>query len=168
MKRFATRPQGLPRFFTATVTVLLLGVAGLMLSCSKSEAPSPSAAPRPSDIKVEVRAGGPIVLTTGTAEFQVLPSGFVQATLLKDGKRLTLDEPNASGSDPITHAGKEVQFVPDLAQAKVSEATGKLGRGKRVEIPAHAADAPMQRTPVRRLSAQPWLRPTTILPTSRW
>jgi alpha-galactosidase len=150
MKRFAIRTQGLPRFFSAIVAVLLLGVAGLMLSCSKSEAPSQSAAPRLSDIKVEVRAGGPIVLTTGTAEFQVLPSGFMQATLLKDGKRLTLDEPSASGSDSIAHDGKELQFLADLGQAKVSEATGKLGRGKRVEIPSHAADAgsPIERTTV--------------------
>src|SRR5580700_11616247 len=111
-----------------------------MLSCSKpAEQPKVDTA-RPSDIKVEVRDGGPVVVTTSAAEFQVLPSGFLQATLLKDGKRLTLDEPgvgSAAGSDYIVHDGKDLEFVPDFGQAKVLEAIGKLGRGKRVEIPAH-------------------------------
>jgi alpha-galactosidase len=87
-----------------------------------------------------VRDGGPIVLTTSAAEFQILPSGFLQATLLKDGKRLTLDEPgegSSGGSDSVVLAGKELDFVPDFAKAKVLESIGKLGRGKRVEIPAH-------------------------------
>jgi len=109
-----------------------------MLSCARPEARPKPERSRPSDIKVEVRDGGPVVLTTTTAEFQVLPSGFLQATLLKDGKRLTLDEPgtgSAAGSDYIVHEGKDVEFVPDFGQAKVLEAIGKLGRGKRVEIP---------------------------------
>ena len=79
------------------------------------------------------------MLTTSTAEFQILPSGFLQATLLKDGKRLTLDEPevgSTGGSDSIVHEGKELDFVPDFSQAKVVGSIGKLGRGKRVEIPA--------------------------------
>ena len=39
------------------------------------------------------------------------------------------------GSDSIVHEGKELDFVPDFGQAKVVESSGKLGRGKRVEIP---------------------------------
>ena len=71
---------------------------------------------------------------------RVLPSGFLQATLVKDGKRLTLDEPgvgSTGGSDSIVHErARTWTFVPDFAQAKVLEASGKLGRGKRIEIPA--------------------------------
>ena len=132
----------LPRFF---LVILSIAATGLMLSCSKpAELPKVAASRTPdtkSDIKVEVRDGGPVVVTTGAAEFQVLPSGFLQATLLKDGKRLTLDEPgvgSAAGSDYIVHDGKDLEFVPDFGAAKVLEASGKLGRGKRVEIPAHA------------------------------
>jgi alpha-galactosidase len=114
-------------------------LGSVLLSCSKP-ASQPKAAPsQPSSINVAVRDGGPIVVTTATAEFQILPSGFVQATLLKDGRRLTLDEPevgSAGGSDSILLAGKELDFVPDFSQAKVTESTGKLGRGKRVEIPS--------------------------------
>jgi alpha-galactosidase len=133
------RQNNRPRSYSIILVLTLTALAGVMLSCSKP-ATQPKAPPsRPSDIKVEVRDGGPLVLTTGAAEFQILPSGFVQATLLKDGKRLSLDEPeagSAGGSDSIVHDGKELDFIPDFAQAKVLESVGKLGRGKRVEIPA--------------------------------
>src|SRR5271166_6340698 len=99
--------------FSACVSVVLL--AWMEVSCTRA-AVQPAAAPaRPSDIKVEVRDGGPVVLTTSAAEFQILPSGAVQAFLLKDGKKLTLDEPgvgSAGGSDSIVHGGKEYDFVP--------------------------------------------------------
>jgi alpha-galactosidase len=123
---------------------LFPAIAGIILAalfsagCNKAPKTAKPAPARPSDIRVEVRDGGPVVLTTSTAEFQILPSGFLQATLLKDGKRLTLDEPgvgSAGGSDSIVHEGKELDFVPDFGEAKVVESTGKLGRGKRVEIP---------------------------------
>ena len=136
MKRI--RRGSLPQLYS-----LILGItcalAGPTTSCSKPPAQPKAAPSRPSAIKVEVRDGGPVVLTTSAAEFQILPSGFLQATLLKDGKRLTLDEPevgSAGGSDSIVHDGKELDFIPDFAQAKVSESAGKLGRGKRVEISA--------------------------------
>ena len=110
-----------------------------MLSCSKPPAQPKLAPSKPSDIKVVVHDGGPLTFTTSAAEFQILPSGFLQGTLLKDGKRLTLDEPgegSSGGSDSIVHQGKELDFVPDFGRANVQESIGKLGRGKRVEIPA--------------------------------
>ena len=121
-------------------SVLLLAALLTLLSCTKPVEKPKSAPSRPSDIKVEVRDGGPILVTTTGAEFQILPSGYVQATLLKDGKRLTLDEPNVGstgGSDSVILAGKELDFIPDFSQAKVIESNGKLGRGKRVVIPSH-------------------------------
>lgn len=123
-------------FMSAT---LLAGVAVLLISCARPTAEPKAVPSRPSDIKVEVRDGGPLIVTTSSAEFEILPSGFMQATLLKDGRRLTLDEPgvgSAGGSDSIVHDGKELDFVPDFGRAKVLESSAKLGRGKRVEIPA--------------------------------
>jgi alpha-galactosidase len=123
----------------------MLGVVGAMmlLGCERSkkvaEAPAPGAQ-QLSTIRVDVNHGGPVVFTTSTAEFQVLPSGYVQGALLKDGKSLSLDEMRAgvpTGSDYVISAGKEIHFVPDFGQAKVTEATGKMGRGKRVEVPGH-------------------------------
>ncbi len=119
--------------------VLALGLASALVSCSKPASQPKPAPSQPSSINVAVRDGGPIVITTATAEFQILPSGFLQATLLKDGRRLTLDEPqvgSAGGSDSVVIGGKELDFVPDFSQAKVTESVGKLGRGKHVEIPS--------------------------------
>jgi hypothetical protein len=92
---------------------------------------------------VDVKGGGPVVLTTSAAEFQVTPDGYVQAFLLKDGQKLSLDESNVgapSDSDFVRVegklGGKDVHFTLDFAQAEVHEAIGKMGVGKRVEIPA--------------------------------
>ena len=132
--------------------VLAILFAGALASCSKPAQQAKPAPSHPSEINVEVRDGGPIVVTTKTAEFQILPSGFLQASLLKDGKHLTLDEPpvgSTGGSDSILIAGKEYDFIPEFNQAKVQEASGKLGRGKRVEItarPLAAAGVPIERT----------------------
>jgi alpha-galactosidase len=126
------------RLSSCFLGILLYGSACLLTGCSNhSRAPKPAPS-RPSDIKIEVRDGGPLLLRTSAAEFQILPSGFLQATLLADGKRLTLDEPDvgsSGGSDSIVLQGKEFDFVPDFGQAKILESSGKMGRGKRVEIP---------------------------------
>ena len=136
--KHAGRSGQLYQLFSST---FLLVIAAAFLSCSSKPPAQPKAPPsKPSDINIEVKDGGPVVITTSAAEFQILPSGFLQATLRQDGKRLTLDEPivgSTGGSDSIVSQGKELDFVPDFGQAKVIEATGKLGRGKRVEIPAH-------------------------------
>ena len=129
---------------------ITLGFIFLLTVCSKlpkSPLRSKTAKPeptQPSAIDVDVKSGGPVTLTTSAAEFQVTPDGYVQAFLLqdgqkKDGKKLSLDEPNVgapSDSDFVRVAGKDVHFTLDFQQAKVHEAIGKMGVGKRVEIPA--------------------------------
>jgi hypothetical protein len=122
------------------MVLVLTALFLLSLSCSRPPAKTETPAPEASQIKVEVKPGGPIVLTTSAAEFQILPSGYIQAALLKGDQRLTLDEPDAAGSDLLVQSGKPVQFTLDLSAAKVQDSTGKLGRGKRVEIPARTSD----------------------------
>lgn len=120
-------------------SIVLAVVVWTFSSCNKPPVQPKSAASRPSSIKVEVRDGGPIVVTTTTAEFQLLPSGYLQASLLDGDKKLSLDEPpvgSTGGNDSVILGKKEVDFVPDFTQTKVIESSGKLGRGKRVEIPA--------------------------------
>jgi alpha-galactosidase len=127
---------------------LILALTGS--SCSRQEAkpaandqPSATQNDQPSAIKIELNPGGPLVLTTSTAEFQVLPSGSVQGFLLKDGKKLTLDESSlgkATGSDYLLSGSQELGFKLDFDQARVSEATGKLGRGKQVQIPSRLSE----------------------------
>ncbi len=104
--------------------------------------PAPKPTPtQPSTITMEVHSGGPAVVTTSAAEFQVRPDGYVQASLLlKDGRKLSLDEPRVgtpSDSDYAIVAGKEVHFALDFDQAQVLETFGRMGAGKRLEILAH-------------------------------
>ncbi len=119
-------------------------VALLLLVMGRPNGPSTRApmadAPR-STIQVEASPKGPIVLATKTAEFRLLPSGYTQAFLIKDGTKLTLDDAPAGDSaagDFIVRDGKPVHFSLDFAHAKVTEAAGKMGAGIRVEIPGEA------------------------------
>jgi len=101
-------------------------------------APPPS---QPSSIKAVVNSGGPVVITSSTAEFQVLPSGYILAALIKDGQKLTLDEAEQGkpvDSNFVMTGDKITPFVLDFGAARVTQATGKMGRGRRVEIPARA------------------------------
>src|SRR5260370_37293933 len=100
-----------------------LGLTLLLTACSKlpklplktaTAKPEPT---QPSAIKVDVKDGGPAVLTTSAAEFQVTPDGYVQAFLLKDGQKLSLDEPNVGApadSDFVRVGGKDVHFTLDF------------------------------------------------------
>jgi alpha-galactosidase len=119
----------------------LLAVIPLALSCTRTPPPRKLKEPptRPSDIGVEIKSGGPLALTTSSAAFEVSPTGYLQAFLLRDTRR-TLDEPmlgRPNESDYLVQNGKEIHFVLDFNQAKVLESMGKLGRGKHIEIPAH-------------------------------
>ena len=123
---------------------LILVAAGAMLlctACARTGKKPPETRLEPSRISVRVNSGGPIVLTTSAAEFHILPTGYLQALLLKGGQQLTLDEPRQNGiaeSDYLMQEGKEVHFALDFSEAKISEAVGKMGRGKSVEISAQA------------------------------
>ena len=125
-------------FFTTAsfFFVLMLGA-----SCSRT-ATKPAAPPsQPSSIKAVVNNGGPVVITSSAAEFQVLPSGYVQAALIKDGQKLTLDEveqDKPADSNFVVIGDKMNRFALDFGAAKIVEASGKMGRGRRVEIPARA------------------------------
>ena len=145
-----------PQLFPFIAGVAAMALLGLTLGCEKAPVQPKGPPSQPSDIKVVMHDGGPLVVTTKSAEFQILPNGFLQATLLKDGKRLTLDEPevgSSGGNDSIVHAGKELDFIPDFSQAKILEAVGKLGRGKRIELPGRPlapTGVPVERTLVAR------------------
>src|ERR1700722_16478561 len=116
MKQISSGPRvSLARF--CSLQGVLAAALFFTVSCARAPVQPQVAPSRPSEIKVEVRGGGPVVLTTSAAEFQMLPSGLMQATLLKDGKRLTLDDTSvgpSAGGDFIVHQGKQVQFVPEF------------------------------------------------------
>jgi len=120
------------------------------VSCTRTQKLQPAVHTEKSTIIVAVSNGGPVTLTTSVAEFQILPSGYVHAALLKAGQKQSLDEPretDSDASDYVSQNGKVVRFALDFSQAKVDEATGKLGRGKVITIPATASeDAALRRT----------------------
>ena len=138
------RPDLMPRVTrirAVSISFLLATMLVLSASCSRPPAKTEAPAPQPSQVKVEVKPGGPMVLTTSSAEFQILPSGYIQASLLKGDQKLTLDQPGPDGSDVLVSNGKPVPLALDFAAAKIEESTGKLGRGKRLEIPARSQDS---------------------------
>ncbi|HUU12734.1 MAG TPA: hypothetical protein VM182_03375, partial [Terriglobia bacterium] len=118
--------------------LILLATGISITSCSPTSPPAveknASAA-----IAVTVEPQGPVVLKTASAEFHVLASGYIQAFMIKDGKKLTLDEPEAgpagSGESCVV-GGKPLQSARyDVEHAKVSDVSGDIGaRGKRVVI----------------------------------
>jgi len=82
-----------------------------------------------------------MVFKTPTAEFDLLPSGYLQSFLVSNGKRLTLDEPDGDAAvESAEINGKNVgDFKLDFSHVKISEARGKLGaKGKRVEVLARS------------------------------
>jgi alpha-galactosidase len=94
-----------------------------------------------SSVTVGVNKGGPVVLQTESAEFHVLPSGYIQAFLRRQNGNLTLDEPastrGATGGYLVS-GGKQISdFVFDFGQSIITDAKGKIGPvGKHVEMPA--------------------------------
>lgn len=129
----------------------LIGSSIILLGCQQHSSSKPALpAVQPSSIGVDIQPSGVVALTTNTAEFRILPSGRIQAFLVEDGKKLTLDDAdgtNPGSGDYLIADGKSIDFITDNTQARVLDAGGKLGRGRRVEIPAHSATSPnLQRT----------------------
>src|SRR5690349_3841516 len=128
------------RLFWVGLFLMMLMLCG---GCKRDAKPAPSPSEL-SSIKVVVTPGGPVTITSSTAEFQILPSGYVQAALLKNGQKLTLDDPEPGkpmDSNFVVTGGKPVSLVLDFGAAQLNEAIGKLGRGRRVNIPARALGA---------------------------
>jgi len=119
-----------------------------------------------STVVVNASSGGSLVIRTSVAEFNILPSGYVQAYLVKGTHRLTLDEPQAAEpGDYVVSGGKPIaDFTPDFAHAQVTDAHGKLGAlGKRVEITSRSSAAGLEKTlAVEVYDAFPNLAVTTL------
>ena len=133
-----------PKSCSRTVSMILLTAVVLCCSqCSQREPKRSGAKPLPSEIQVKINPNGPLVVNTSAAEFHLLSSGSIQGFLLKNGAKLTLDSPRSSPpnlQDHLVSGGKAIGFTADFSQVRVLEAQGKLGRGKRIEIPFHATD----------------------------
>jgi alpha-galactosidase len=141
---------------SALIAVALALVAALT-ACSRVSETSPTAsnkgslakpgATQRSSIQVATKPGEAISLMTNVSEFRVRPDGYILAFLLKDGNKLSLDDPgprNLADSNFVRAGDKDLHFALDLDHARVTEASGKMGPGKRIEIPALAAVSQLQ------------------------
>lgn len=90
-------------------------------------------------VTVTIRPNEPVALESPRARFEVSPRGYLQGSLLANGKLLTLDEPGGVVSGSARVDGVEVAHFPtDYTRIETSEVRGSLGRGRRVVIPAQA------------------------------
>ena len=132
------------RWYQWNFILIVTALAFLYVGCTRTPNQQPEIVkPQASKILVAVNQGGPIVVTTRTAEFKILPSGYIHAGLLKGGATQSLDEAQAgdsAGSDYLVQDGKEVHFTLNFGQAMVNEASGKLGAGKQITISAQPQD----------------------------
>lgn len=125
-------------------SVFIVGLT--LVACSHQSAPPAQEKPTSSQVAVAVEGNTSVTIKTSAAEFDIFRSGYVQAFLLKDGKRLTLDEPSPGLSekgDAVTVSGKPMtSFALDFSNVKITDAHGKLGpRGKRIEITGKSSGA---------------------------
>jgi alpha-galactosidase len=93
-------------------------------------------------------ANGAWIIRTKTAEFDVPPKFSVTAFLLNNGNKLTVDhmlEPGEA-SEIVVVAGKPVEDFTLQPEARLTDASGKLGRGKRVEFVYHSGSTGIDRT----------------------
>jgi len=107
-----------------------------IIGCVQKQPSNPSQSSRPASRIVVTAGSEQAVLRTGAAEFTISPRGYVAASLLADSRKLSLDEPAGTDGIRIVTSTNDVTDVSfDLAQARISDAQGKLGpRGKKVEI----------------------------------
>jgi len=104
----------------------------------------PQAAKAQRRVEVSVGRACPVVIQTPAAKFELAASGYLRGWLVKDGRRLTLDDPapgEGGAGDLLTSDGKTVDFAPfDCRRAKITDVHGGIGPGgRRVEL---VADGP--------------------------
>jgi len=139
----AFRPPTMSAGLLLSFSLLIL-IGFSAISCDRKQS---AAGPASSKVNVTAESGNAITIRTPAAEFRLLPSGYVQASLLRDGRSLTLDDPpHAAGisADSIQSGGKEIRdFVLDLDQAKISDSSGRLGAaGQRIEVSGKSSSVP--------------------------
>src|ERR1700679_2032296 len=128
-----------------------LAAAALFLcanGCGKQAAVSAPPAPAPeSQVKVSASADA-VVVDSAAAEFAIAPSGYVAASLLRDGRKLSLDDAAGASGVALTSAAKVLpDVVFDVAHPQISAPHGRLGtRGKHIELQGKNSAADLDET----------------------
>jgi len=121
--------------------IALLALVVTLSGC-KTEPPAGPASAE-SSVSVASTPAGPFIFKTSTAEFELFASGYLKGTLVANGQRMTLDEPEAEVSfEPAEVNGKPLAgFKLDFDRVEISEARSALGqRGKRVEASGRSTE----------------------------
>lgn len=119
----------------------LLAVAG----CRKSRTVSPAES---SAVEVTVGSDGTVTAKTNSAQFEILPSGYIRASLPGKNTPETLDDPANTPGESVVVAGQEINdWVLVSKSTKVSNTQGKLGKlGKRIEVKSTSVAKGLERT----------------------
>jgi alpha-galactosidase len=137
----------LQRLMRSSQSVLVCAALMLIgMGCGKQTSPpSPGAQPQASQVQVSITAGGTLIKTP-TAEFTILPTGYVAANLLAGSKNLSLDDPGNSSGIQVKAAGRQLgDVVFGVEHPQVSETRGRLGtKGKRIEVTGKSSPEGLQ------------------------
>ncbi|HET8667009.1 MAG TPA: hypothetical protein VFM10_03450, partial [Terriglobales bacterium] len=118
--------------------------------CNQKKDTAVMAGQKESSIEITQPAGNdaPWIIRTKSAEFHILGNGSVNAFLLRDGTRLTIDQHlgNGASADSVFVNAKEVSDLLFQPSPKSSDAKGKLGIGKRIEFVSKSASTGLEKT----------------------
>jgi alpha-galactosidase len=123
-----------------SVEGMLLAVAGLLLlanGCGKEATVSAPPAAKAPESQIQVTASANSVLVDSpAAEFSIAPNGYVAASLLSGGRKLSLDDAGGGSGIAVTTGAKELpDVVFDVAHPQISAPHGRLGtKGKHIEL----------------------------------
>ena len=135
--------------FPRRVSAAGMVFAGLIIlagGCGKHSSPiAPTVAPTGSKIQISATASGAII-DTPSAQFVIEPSGYVAASLVSGGGKLSLDDAGADTGVQVIAAGQQVPDATfDVAHPKITEPHGRLGtKGKRIEVTGKSAATDIQ------------------------
>src|SRR5579863_2728531 len=143
------RPQLIPG-----AAGLSLAMAGLLLfanGCAKESAVStpPAKSQESPESRVQVTTTpDAVLLDPPAAEFAIAPNGYVAASLVSGGRKLSLDDAAGGSGVALAAAAKELPAaVFDVARPQIAAPHGRLGtRGKRIELTGKNSAADLEET----------------------
>ena len=128
----------------ASATIALLGLGG----CENKKASAPQPVAKESQIQVTAPAAPdqPWIVRTKTAEFD-LAGGSVNAFLIENGKKLTIDRSLSEGGEEVDVNGKKIEDFAPQGTPTVANTQGKLGEtGKRIEFSSKSGSTGLEKT----------------------
>ena len=84
-----------------------------------------------STVTVVMEPGGLLAIRTSAAEFEILESGYIRASLIRNAKRVALDDPQTGAASsegyPVVDGKPIEDFVLDLTHARIADYQSRVG-----------------------------------------